>query len=221
VTYENKPSLFELSAAPSATEGEQDSSPAPLDDLPLFGHLEEPEPEPESPIEEPLDTGPIGGEQLEVAFDAPASEATPATPVPSEGPARLTDRLGAALLDLAVMAGAVIALAGGAAILGATPQPSDWPLIAFPWLLFSFLYHVVPMAFWGRTPGMASMSLVARTLDDRPLSLGQAVRRWLATLATAALLGIPGLLALSGRSATDRLSQSVTRWKAPTTASTA
>jgi len=234
VTYSNEPSLFDLSAA-GATEGDPEPSMTQLEDLPLFGDLEEPkeykepaeleetaEPqkteeswEPEIEVEEPPEP-----QQLEEEFSGQLdfTEAEPVSltdPVPSVRPASLTDRLGAALLDLAVMAGAAIALAGGAAVLGATPQLSDWPLLAFPWLLFSFLYHVIPMAFWGQTPGMASMSLTARTLDDRPLSLGQAVRRWLATLGTTLLLGIPSLLAFTGRSATDRLSQSATHWKPP------
>ena len=222
MTYGSEPSLFDLSAAPSATESEPDPPTASLDDLPLFGNLDEPEP---AAVEQFAEEQP----RFEFGVDSHVTESDPVEDDqgslprsgPIEGPAALTDRLGASLLDLAVMAGAAITLVGGAAVLGATPHLADWPLIAFPWLLFSFLYHVVSLAFWGRTPGMASMSLTARTLDDRPLSLSQAVRRWLATLATAALAGIPGLLALSGRSATDRLSQSVTRWKAPSQASAA
>jgi uncharacterized RDD family membrane protein YckC len=239
MTYGDEPSLFSLSAS-AATEGETESSMNQLEDLPLFGNLEDPEEfeepaevkEPAVPqeaevfleeepgeIEEPWQPEaeavmPLEPQTIEEEL-SPQLDFTEAEPAPSIRPAGLTDRLGAALLDLAVMAGAAIALAGGAAVLGATPQLSDWPLLAFPWLLFSFLYHVIPMAFWGQTPGMASMSLTARTLDDRPLSLGQAVRRWLATLGTTVLLGLPSLLALTGRSATDRLSQSATYWKAP------
>lgn len=242
MTYGDEPRRFSLSAS-AATEGDSEPSMNQLEDLPLFGNLEDPEEfeepakdeqpaeieveepwQPEAEAVMPLEPQAIEPEVspqfdfTEVAPPDPA--ATPELtsspePTPSIRPASLTDRLGAALLDLAVMAGAAIALAGGAAVLGATPQLSDWPLLAFPWLLFSFLYHVIPMAFWGQTPGMASMSLTARTLDDRPLSLGQAVRRWLATLGTVVLLGLPGLLALTGRSATDRLSQSATYWKAP------
>jgi uncharacterized RDD family membrane protein YckC len=196
--------------------------PAPIqepEELQSTGEEIESTEEIEQPWEPELET-PLEPQQLEAEFSekldfTEVEPAAPPEPAPSIRPASLTDRLGAALLDLAVMAGAAIALAGGAAVLGATPQLSDWPLLAFPWLLFSFLYHVIPMAFWGQTPGMASMSLTARTLDDRPLSLGQAVRRWLATLGTTLLLGLPSLLALTGRSATDRLSQSATHWKPP------
>jgi len=224
VTDGSKPRLFDVSAAPDATEGEP-APPLTLDDLPLFGEREESAPLVAEPPEKPqpaleFEPEPVSTEGKKIVESA--VEVEPATPTPpgrSQGPASLTDRLGAALLDLGVMAATAIALVGGAALLGATPRPSDWPLIAVPWLLFSFLYYVVPVAFWGRTPGMASMSLTARTLDNRPLSLGQSVRRWLATLGTTALVGLPGLLAISGRSATDRLSQSMTRWDAPPTSS--
>ena len=164
MTYGNDPSLFKLSAAPSATEGEQDAPTNSLEDLPLFGDLEdEPEVEVEveaeveveveveveiqAPREEPVveesiaeepiveilfDEEATGEEQLEVVFEAPVEPPVSVETTPSEGPATMTDRLGAALLDLAVMVAAAIALAGGAAVLGAPPQPSDWPLIAFP-----------------------------------------------------------------------------------------
>ncbi len=136
---------------------------------------------------------------------------TPAEPV--EGPATLTNRLGAALLDLAVLAAAAVTLPAGALLLGVAVTLETWPAFLAPWLAFSFLYHVVPLAFWGRTPGMASMGLTARTVEDGGLSFGQAVVRWLATLGTLALLGLPGLLALTGRSATDRASGTVTLWR--------
>jgi len=130
-----------------------------------------------------------------------------------EGPASLTNRLGAALLDLTVMASAAIALLGGAALLGSGLAPGDWPAFVLPWLAFSFLYHVVPLAFWGRTPGMASMGIMACHLDGGSLSFVQAIYRWLASLGTTVLLGLPGLLALTGRSAADRASESVTIWR--------
>jgi uncharacterized RDD family membrane protein YckC len=130
-----------------------------------------------------------------------------------EGPASLTNRLGAALLDLAVMASAAAALLGGAALLKVGLTPGVWPAFVLPWLAFSFLYHVIPLGFWGRTPGMASMGITARHLDGGSLSFVQATYRWLASLGTTALLGLPGLLAITGRSAADRASESVTVWQ--------
>ncbi len=60
---------------------------------------------------------------------------------------------------------------------------------------------------------MASMGLTARHFDGGGLSFGQALARWIATLLTTALLGIPGLFALTGRSATDWASGSITVWR--------
>lgn len=213
-------SLFELSDSPNPGDGEFDPA-AQMDDLPLFDELDEPailpapddEAEPEAErgpklFEEPDQTGPVGE-----AFESDGV-IEPALPIElEERPANLTDRLGAALLDLGVMAAVAIVLVLGAMLLGVSPRTDDWPLFFVPWLLFSFLYHVVPTAFWGRTPGMASMSLVARAADGGALSFGQALKRWLATLGTTALLGVPGLLALTGRSTADRVSQSTTLWK--------
>ncbi|MGE5234023.1 MAG: RDD family protein [Acidobacteriota bacterium] len=76
--------------------------------------------------------------------------------------------------------------------------------------IFSFAYAVVPLAFWGQTPGMAWAGIVARTTSGESLSFGQAARRWLGGWITALLGGVPGLLALSGRSLVDRLSGSRT-----------
>ncbi len=111
------------------------------------------------------------------------------------------------------MASAAIALLGGAALLGVRLTPSVWPAFILPWLAFSFLYHVLPLGFWGRTPGMASMGITARHLEGGSMTFVQAIYRWLASLGTLALLGLPGLLALTGRSAADRASESVTIWQ--------
>ena len=77
-------------------------------------------------------------------------------------------------------------------------------------LAWSFLYFVVSLAFWGQTPGMAWAGLIARSGASEPLSFGQTAQRWAATWLTWALVGLPGLLALSGRSLADRLSGSRT-----------
>jgi len=130
---------------------------------------------------------------------------------PAERPAAgLAARLAAGLVDLLVHVALGGILIGGSAILGA---PVGWhhavPL-GFVALVFSFVYYVVPLVFWGRTPGMAVAGLRVRSLDDRPLSLPQATKHWLALLLTAATGGLGVLLALSGRSLADRLSGSQT-----------
>lgn len=204
MTTTHEPNLVKTPALRTGAEGRADPQRSTAD-LPLFTDLDEA-------------TEPLPEAQAPEVVDVPAMKAT-VDPQPISRPthrsASLTDRLGATLLDLTVMAAVAIVLPFGAALLGATPHWGDWPLFAIPWLLFSFLYYVVPMAFWGRTPGMALLRLTARSLDGGPLSFGQALQRWLSTLATVALAGLPGLLALSGRSATDRLSHSSTFWSAP------
>lgn len=83
--------------------------------------------------------------------------------------------------------------------------------------VFSFLYTVIPLAFWGRTLGMTRVGLVASGGDEPQgaLTFGQTALRWSGGLLTVALLGLPSLLALlGGRSLTDRLSGSRT-WRLP------
>ena len=77
-------------------------------------------------------------------------------------------------------------------------------------LAWSFLYFVIALAFWGQTPGMAWAGVIARARAEEPLSFGQTVRRWAGAWLTWALAGLPGLLALTGRSLADRLSDSRT-----------
>jgi uncharacterized RDD family membrane protein YckC len=78
---------------------------------------------------------------------------------------------------------------------------------------------VVPLAFWGGTPGMIWCGLVARNAVSEPLSFGQSVLRWLGAWLTWALAGLPGLLALGGRSLSDLLSGSATYDESPQPAS--
>lgn len=191
-----KPRPFDRTKKPL----EDDGSAPPIDDLPLFS----------SSGSEPPETRSTHDVSDRPAPESPLERA-PALPI--EGPATLTSRLGSALLDLAAMAAAAVALLAGAALLGTNPTPGDWPAFVLPWVAFSFVYYVMPLAFWGRTPGMASLGLTARHLDGHGLSFGQAVRRWLASLLTTALLGLPGLLALTGRSASDLASGSITIWR--------
>jgi hypothetical protein len=54
---------------------------------------------------------------------------------------------------------------------------------------------------------MAAQDLTARSLEGRPLTIAQAVRRWLGALLNLACLGLPFAL-LGERSIADRLSRS-------------
>ncbi len=138
----------------------------------------------------------------------PRPTAVPRTnPTPTAG---VVARLRATCGDLAVL-GAIAAIAvTGARALGIAPSLRAVPGLLLFLLAWSFLYFVVSLAFWGQTPGMAWAGLVARSGETEPLSFGQTARRWAGTWLTWALAGLPGLLALSGRSLADRLSGSRT-----------
>ena len=157
----------------------------------LDSELEIPEPDPPVPVE-------------------PARPRAVPDPPRSPEPAHLGSRFRATCGDLAVLVAAGLAAAVGARILSA-PVGLDQvaPLLIFV-VVFSFVYAVVPLAFWGGTPGMIWAGLVARAASSEPLSFGQSVLRWFAGWATLGLLGLPGLLALTGRSLVDRLSASTT-----------
>lgn len=122
----------------------------------------------------------------------------------------LAPRLAAGLADFAVHLAVALLLVAGSRALGVDRTP-PWPPIAICLLLFSFVYFVVPLAFWGNTPGMAWRGLQARSRGGDPLSFGQASRRWLGAIATALLAGLPALGALRGRSFTDWVSGSALR----------
>jgi uncharacterized RDD family membrane protein YckC len=182
----------------------------------------------ESPVPQPLSlfAEAAGAEGVEDA--PPARPSPPSAPAPPSlaaarlGPRPLPPptavprvgfgpRLAAGLADLAVHAAVAVLLVAGSRALG-VPGTPPWPPLALCLTLFSFVYFVVPLAFWGNTPGMAWRGLQARSRGGEPLSFGQATRRWLGALATAALLGLPALAAWwKGRSLADLVSGSTVR----------
>jgi len=119
-------------------------------------------------------------------------------------------RLGAGLLDLLLHAVIVAGLYLGSRSLGLRPTWTDWPAALLFVLPFSFLYSVVPLAFWGKTPGMASTSLLSQNAKGDPLTFDQTARRWLGGLLTLATLALPLLVSGRRRSLADVLSGSVT-----------
>jgi uncharacterized RDD family membrane protein YckC len=140
---------------------------------------------------------------------APAASDTAGLPVGS-AQAGASRRLAAGAADLLVhVAVAVLALAG-CRYLGVSPALADWPALGVFLLSFSFLYTVVPLAFWGHTLGMSWARLTAESADGEPMSFDQTARHWFGALVTLAALGLPLLLALTGRSLSDRLSGSRT-----------
>jgi uncharacterized RDD family membrane protein YckC len=142
---------------------------------------------------------------------APGAAAAPRAGGRAEAPpAPLAARLVAGLADLAVHAALLAAAIFGARLLGVERTP-PWPPLLLLGLTFSFVYSVVPLAFWGQTPGMAWRGIQARSPGGEPLSFEQTVRRWLGSLVTAALAGLPLVFTRAGLSLSDRLSGSETR----------
>jgi uncharacterized RDD family membrane protein YckC len=126
------------------------------------------------------------------------------------GRAGVGSRLAAGTADLLVHAAVTVGVLVGCRLMGVMPALGDWPAVIVFVLSFSFLYTVVPLAFWGHTPGMAWMGLDARSRDGQALAFDQTARRWIGGLLTILLLGLPVLLAFGGRSLSDLLSGSET-----------
>jgi uncharacterized RDD family membrane protein YckC len=208
---DQEPSLFDLPLdlpdrdrlAPLADEDEpqevREVEPPPLRPRPVRderGGLDRSAPPPRRPAPVPSTTA------------APVKEIEE-TPGASRR-AGLGSRLAAGLADLLVHA-AIVALAlAGSRLLGATPTLAEWPPLAIFLLAFSFLYTILPLAFWGQTLGMTWAGLLSRNKDGEPLTFDQTARRWLGGLLTTATLGLPLLLASKGRTLTDLLSGSST-----------
>ncbi len=144
----------------------------------------------------------------------PGGRPAPLAPVPAEpegeepGGVALVARLRAAAGDLVVFAAVGALAAVGSRALGAEIGSAQLAPLAIFLLAWSFLYSVIALAFWGQTPGMAWAGILARGADGEPLSFGQTALRWAGNWLTVALLGLPGLLALTGASLADRLSGS-------------
>lgn len=162
----------------------------------------------------PLESNPGEGERLEPqdllpfegSSEAEASTEDGASLPRVDSEPSFGDRLTAGGVDLAAVVGALALAVIGSWALGARPELSDLPAFAVFVASFSYLYIVIPLTFWGRTPGMAFASLVARGHNTVPLTIRQGFRRWLGAILTIVLLGLPALLALTGTSLADRLS---------------
>lgn len=165
---------------------------------------------PSAPGANPEQAGQAGYAERELwTGPAAGAEEPAAAPIPS-GRVGIGRRAAAGTADLLVhVAVAVLALAG-CRTLGVMPAVADWPAFGVFLLSFSFLYTVVPLAFWGHTLGMTWAGLTAESIGGEPLSFDQTARRWLGALLTLATAGLPLLLALGGRSLADRLSGSRT-----------
>lgn len=199
----HEPGLFDLPLEPPPQVEPARRPPRATrpESLPLFS---------EDEIDEALTTPFAADEPAAAARRGRARPTAVPDPPPPPPVATLGRRCRAAAGDLAVLLAAGVVAALGASALGVPlALPGAAPLGLFV-VSFSFVYFVVPLAFWGGTPGMIWSGLVARNAVTEPLSFGQSVLRWLGTWLTWALAGLPGLLALSGRSLVDRLSGSAT-----------
>ena len=184
-----------------------------LFDLPLSGRDEEPPAgsERKRPARESRAPVPPAPPELPLARPSPvpAPERRSAA-APASGFAGRGSRFAAGLADLVVHAAVAVAALLGTRWLGVRPALTDWPPLAVFLLSFSFLYTVLPLAFWGYTLGMAWAGITARNRNGEPLTFDQTARRWLGGLLTALTLGLPLLLSGSRRSVTDMLSGSAT-----------
>ena len=120
-------------------------------------------------------------------------------------------RFQAGLIDLGVVLGVMLLVWAGLWWLGVEVDLVSRVLVVVFLLPFSYLYQIFPLAFWGCTPGMARMGIVARSRDGQTLTFSQAGLRWLGSVLTVAAAGLPMILtATTGRSLADRLSASQT-----------
>ena len=166
----------------------RESRPAPVaPELPLASRSSRP-----VPVPDPEDDG----------FEAETAA--------GDGSAGRAPRLAAGLADLVVHAALGVAAVLGARGLGVRLDLSQWPAFAVVLATFSFLYTVLPLAFWGHTPGMAWAGITSRIHDCDVLTFDQTARRWLGGLITALLLGLPLLVLVKGRSLADLISGSAT-----------
>lgn len=162
----------------------------------------------QSPPARPVIAAPEPDDFLDDVEEEDGDE-TAAAKIPSSGTGA-GSRIAAGAADLLVHAAMAVLVLVGTRMLGVHPVLADWPALGIFLLAFSFLYMVVPLAFWGHTLGMAWAGLVARNQDGEPLTFDQTARRWLGGLLTLGLAGLPLLLTGTRRSLTDRLSGSAT-----------
>jgi hypothetical protein len=135
---------------------------------------------------------------------APARDGGRAAP----GPASLSLRSMAATADLAAdILGVSLPIIAAAALAGRWPTPRGLVWAALFAVTFSFGTTVAALFLFGRTPGMTLAGLVLQPASTgRRPTFGQAARRWLGTVLTAASLGLPVFLAAGDATPADRMS---------------
>ncbi len=201
---EEEPLLFDLPLSAPGSEEEPE-------ELPVTPKRSPPEPRRPAPPAPTPRSGPV-------PVPVPATEEGAEHGVsPASGEfAGRGRRLAGGLADLVVHAAVAVLALLGCLGLGVRPDLREVPAFTAFLLSFSFLYTVLPLAFWGHTPGMAWAGITSHNRpgsggqDGEPLTFDQTVRRWLGAMLTCALLGLPLLLAFGGRTLTDWISGSAT-----------
>jgi len=180
-----------------------------LFDLPLGGPDADPDPDPE-PAPPPRRKAAERPTPRPVRVPDPEPEEDEAALEPAGEFAGRAKRLAAGLADAMLHAAILVAALVGTRWMGVKLDLArDWPPLAIFLLSFSFLYTVLPLAFWGQSLGMAWSGITSRNRDGEPLTFDQTARRWLGGLLTAATLGLAALVS-SRRSLSDLLSGSAT-----------
>lgn len=184
--------------------------PGLFDDLPL-----QQDPSPDKTPSKTKTSTPVEPEPLPLfSEEAESSSADIAAAVtrPAWKPVvPLVAQIRAGLTDLAAILGVMLIVWLGLWWLDVNVDLVGRALVLVFLLPFSFLYQIFPLAFWGCTPGMAKVGVVARNRDGQSLSFSQAALRWLASVLTVASAGLFWILtAMTGQSLADRLSGSQT-----------
>ncbi len=201
MTSREEPQLFDLPLDPEPPRKRQRAKRA-------AGKKERAEPE---QVELPFET--IEEEDPESGADEEVLYAEEDEFEDEEGEDSLVlERLYAGLADLAVHLAVLVIVGAGMGSFGIVPSWQHVPPLLLFLLPFSFVYSVVPVAFWGQTPGMAWRELRCIGVDGLPLTAGQAILRWMGGLLTLLFCGLPALFLLTERSLADRLSGSRTEF---------
>lgn len=199
----DEPLLFDL---PLAGPGALDDEEEPLLDQPKRGRqARAAAPPPPAPsVAQPSRKA---ARPVPVPDPEPLAEEEEETATPGEFVGR-GPRFAAGGADLLMHAFILVVALLGVRGMGVRPALTLWPPFVLFLLSFSFLYTVLPLAFWGHTLGMAWRGITSRNRDGEPLTFDQTIRRWLGGIVTVATLGLPLLVTGDRRSLTDVLSGS-------------
>jgi hypothetical protein len=134
------------------------------------------------------------------ALFPPTEEDEPAPPpgLPAVAPLAARARAFCADTLICVLLGSGSLLAAAASA-GRFPRLASWPWTGLFAAVVSFFLVVPALALFGKTPGMALTDLSAEGAYGEKPTVAAAARRWMGTLATLLLAGLPLLTLLGGR----------------------